>query len=133
MSSLSSPVRKVYPSDITREQFEIIRPLLEQARKSTRPRTYDLYGIFCSVLYLLKSGCQWKMLPSDFPKWESVYAYWNIWSVKKKGELLSLLEQILKKISWPGETKQWSKRKDNHAYTRRTECEKYRYCGRKMI
>ena len=37
-----------YPSDITREQFEIIRPDLENAKKKTRPRKYDLYDVFCA-------------------------------------------------------------------------------------
>ena len=46
-----------YPSDITREQFARILPLLESARRRTKPRTVDLYGVFCGVLYLLKSGC----------------------------------------------------------------------------
>ena len=41
-----------YPSDITREQFEIIRPDLENAKRKTRPR--DLYDIFCAVLYVLR-------------------------------------------------------------------------------
>ena len=43
-----------YPSDITREQFEIIRPDLENAKRKTRPRKYDLYDIFCAVLYILR-------------------------------------------------------------------------------
>ena len=43
-----------YPSDITREQFEIIRPDLEAAKIKTRPRKYDLYDIFCAVLYILR-------------------------------------------------------------------------------
>ena len=46
-----------YPSDITREQFARILPLLESARRRAKPRTVDLYGVFCGVLYLLKSGC----------------------------------------------------------------------------
>jgi transposase len=58
-----------YPSDISREQFEKIKPILESARKKTRTRRIDLYDIFCGVLYLLKSGCQWRMLPKEFPKW----------------------------------------------------------------
>ncbi|MDP3009440.1 MAG: IS5/IS1182 family transposase, partial [Methylococcales bacterium] len=49
-------MRKKYPSDISREQFEQIRELLESARKKTRPRQVDLYDVFCAVLYLLKSG-----------------------------------------------------------------------------
>ncbi|WP_292977588.1 transposase, partial [Nitrosomonas sp.] len=56
-------MRKHYPSDISREQFERVRLLLEGARKKTRPRTVDLYEVFCAVLYLLKSGCQWRLLP----------------------------------------------------------------------
>ena len=43
-----------YPSDVTREQFEIIRPDLEAAKKKTKPRKYDLYDIFCAVLYVLR-------------------------------------------------------------------------------
>ncbi len=89
--------RKTYPSDITREQFEAIRPLLEAARKQTRPRTLDLYDVFCGVLYVLKSGCQWRMLPSDFPKWRSVHAYFQIWS-EAKDDRPSTLEQVLKKL-----------------------------------
>ena len=56
-----------YPSDISREQFARILPVLESARRRTKPRTVDLYDVFCGVLYLLKSGCQWRMLPADFP------------------------------------------------------------------
>ena len=48
-----------YPSDITREQFKIIRLDLEQAKKKTCPRKYDLYDIFCAVL---RGGIQWRML-----------------------------------------------------------------------
>ena len=58
-----------YPSDISREQFARILPALESARRRTKPRTVDLYDVFCGVLYLLKSGCQWRMLPVDFPNW----------------------------------------------------------------
>ena len=60
-----------YPSDISREQFTRILPDLESARRRTKPRTVDLYDVFCGVLYLLKSGCQWRMLPADFPNWGS--------------------------------------------------------------
>lgn len=100
-------MRKRYPSDISREQFKKIEPMLLGVRKNTRPRKHDLYEIFCAVLYLLKSGCQWRMLPSDLPDWRSVYAYFRIWSEKKKNKD-SLLEQILKKISWRNSYQQWS-------------------------
>jgi len=86
-----------YPSDITREQFEIIRKDLETVKKRTRPRKVDLYDIFCAILYLLKGGIQWRMLPSDFPNWKLVYYYFTIWS-KKDEHGKSILDMVLKKI-----------------------------------
>jgi transposase len=60
--------------------------MLESARKNTSPRKVELYEVFCAVLYLLKSGCQWRMLPKDFPKWQLVYYYWRVWSQAEEGE-----------------------------------------------
>lgn len=99
-------MRKTYPSDVSREQFEKIRPLLEAARRKTKPRTVDLYDAFCGVLYVLKSGCQWDMVPSDFPKWRTVYNYWQIWN-EEKDDQPSILQQVLKKISWRGPRVPW--------------------------
>lgn len=86
-----------YPSEITKEQFELIRAELESAKKVTKPRKLDLYDVFCAVLYVLKGGIQWRMLPRDFPNWQSVYFYFRIWS-KKEGEKDSILESVLKKL-----------------------------------
>lgn len=90
--------RKKYPSDISREQYENIREMLENFKKKTRPREVDLYEIMCGVLYVLKSGCQWRMLPSDFPKWRTVYEYYRQWSHREKEDAPSLLERCLKKM-----------------------------------
>lgn len=86
-----------YPSDVSRKQFEKVRPFLEKARKRTKPCTLDLYEVFCAVLYVLKSGCQWRMLPSDFPRWQSCYAYFRKWS-ESRDDQLSLLEQALEPV-----------------------------------
>jgi transposase len=97
-----------YPSDISREVFEKkVAPILLQARKRTKPRSIDLYDVFCGVLYTLKSGCQWRMLPSDFPKWRTCYDYWQKCSAKETDED-SLLEVALKKCGWRGPTNPWS-------------------------
>jgi transposase len=89
-----------YPNDISREEFELVRGLLESARKTTKPRKVDLYDIFCAVLYIVKGGIQWRMLPKDFPKWQTVYFYFQIWT--KTNDLgFSILESALKKIDWP--------------------------------
>jgi transposase len=60
---------------MSRAQFEIIKPLLGSARKKTSPRRVDFYEVFCAVLYLLRSGCQWRMLPEDFPKRRTEHPY----------------------------------------------------------
>ena len=99
-----------YPSDISREQFEWIKPILEGVKKKTKPRQLDLYTLFCGVLYVLKSGCQWRMLPSDFPKWRSVYDYFRKWSKKPSPHQESALEVCLKKISWRGPKVPFSQR-----------------------
>ena len=91
-----------YPSDITREQFERIRPLQESVRKKTKPRTVDLYHVFNGLLFILRTGCQWRMLPKEYPKWRTVHEYFSIWREKKKETEKSILEEVLKKISWRG-------------------------------
>jgi transposase len=86
-----------YPSDITREQFELIRVDLEGAKKRTKPREIDLYSVYCAILYMSKSGCQWDMIPSDFPKRGIVRYYYDVWSAKRE-DGSTLLSEVLKKI-----------------------------------
>ena len=91
-----SEEKETYPSEISREQFALILPILESARKKTAPREVDLYDVFNAVLYVLREGCRWRSLPGKYPKWELVYYYFRIWKEPKQGEN-SILEQVLKK------------------------------------
>lgn len=93
--------RKPYASDISREKFAEIEPLLRSVRRNTKPVKLDLYEVFCAVLYLLRTGCQWRFLPPEFPKWQNVYAYWRKWSEPDQHGA-SVLEQALKKTGWRG-------------------------------
>ncbi len=86
-----------YPSDISREEYELIRADLEGARKKTRPRKYDLYDVFCAVIYVVQGGIQWRMLPSDYPKWQTVYYYFRVWSEKDETGV-SILDKVLRKL-----------------------------------
>jgi len=90
-------MRQSYPSDITREQFSIIKLLLETAKKQTHPRDIDLYDIFCAVLYRLREGCRWRSLPHDFPKWQICYYHYNIWRTAIEGEE-SILDCVLREL-----------------------------------
>ncbi|WP_371265317.1 IS5 family transposase [Nitrosomonas eutropha] len=89
--------RPKYASDISREKFAEIEPLLRSVRCRTKPATVDLYEVFCAVLYLLRTGCQWRYLPDKFPKWQSVYAYWRKWSEPDQNGV-SLLEPAREKL-----------------------------------
>ena len=120
-------MRKSYPSDISGEQFEIIRPLQESARKKTAPRTVELYEVFCAVLYLLRSGCQWRMLPEEFPKWRTVHSYFAIWSEPRQGG--SLLEQALKKSDWRGPRETGAQRMQRALDRGRAEREEHGHSG----
>ncbi len=80
--------------------------MLETARKKTRPRVVDLYDIFCGILYVLKSGCQWRMLPTSTLDGNLCYYYFSLWNSKDCLDSISILEQVLKKIIWRGSKKQ---------------------------
>jgi transposase len=90
-------MRKAYPSDITREQFSKIEADLAGGKKETRPRSYDLYDVFCALLYVLKEGCTWRGLPHDFPKWQNVYYHFRLWK-KPEEDGESLLDKVLRKL-----------------------------------
>ncbi len=112
-------MRKTYPSDISREQFNKIVSILESARKKTKPRTVDMYDAFCGVLYVLKTGCQWRALPHEYPKWRTVHSYFEKWTEEKKiakKKQPSVLDEVLKKISWRGAHTQWTERENKHGH-----------------
>ena len=94
-------MRKKYASDISREKFVEIETVLRSVRRRTKPTTVDLYEVFCAVLYLLRTGCQWRFLPSDFPKWRTVHSYFAKWSELDQ-DGISVLERALKKSGWRG-------------------------------
>ena len=73
--------RKPYPSDLTDEQWTILEPLVPPARKNRggRPRDVNLRDVIDAILFINRSGCQWDMLPHDFPPKSMVYEYFAQW------------------------------------------------------
>ena len=69
-------MKKNYPSNLTDNQYETILGIICDTRKRRR----SLKEIFDAIFYLLKTGCQWRQLPGDFPAWQSVYYYFRKWS-----------------------------------------------------
>jgi transposase len=89
--------RPEFPSDISREQFENVRDMLEAARRKTRPRKHDLYDVFNAVLYFLHSGSAWRSMPPEFPPWRTVHEYFTQWTMLRDGDR-TLLEQALERV-----------------------------------
>ena len=70
---------KAYTSNLTRDQFELIEPLLPPAKPGGRPRTVCLWAVLNAIFYRVKQGCSWRDLPGDFPAWQTVYTYYRAW------------------------------------------------------
>src|SRR3954467_9707288 len=68
---------KKYPTTITDSQWKVIKNFLNIKRK----RKHSLRRMLNAIFYLLKTGCQWSMLPHNFPKWQSVYYYFKQWTM----------------------------------------------------
>ena len=73
----------MYPSDLTDVQWSKLEPLLHPARGERhaggRPRKYPLRRVVDAMLYVVKTGCQWRQLPTDFPPWKSVHEQFRAW------------------------------------------------------
>ena len=92
--------RPEFATDISREEFEAVRGMLEGARRKTRPRKHDLYDVFNAILYFLDTGAAWRSLPKEFPPWRTVHEYFTQWTMARDGER-SLLELALEKAGRP--------------------------------
>jgi len=84
-----------YDTDLSDKQWNIIAPLLPVNNKRGRPTELDLPLVLNAILYLARTGCQWRNLPKEFPKWESVYYYFRKWS---KDGTWHTINEALRKI-----------------------------------
>ena len=75
--------KKTYPSDLTDEEWKWIKDVIPAAKSGGRPRTLCMRAVLNAIFYVTKGGIQWRMLPTNFPKWQSVYHYLRAW--KRQG------------------------------------------------
>ena len=71
--------RRRYPTDLTDKQWELLEPLLPDAKPGGRPRKVDIREVVNALLYLNRTGCQWAFLPHEFPPSGTVYWYFKQW------------------------------------------------------
>jgi len=85
----------MYNSDITDKEWEILAPFVAQG-KMGRPRKHEIQDIINAIRYVMKSGCQWRLLPKDFPPWQTVYDYYLRW--RKNGKWQEIHDALVKQV-----------------------------------
>ncbi len=84
--------RKLYPTDLTDAQWEIVAPMLPPAKHGGRPRTVNLREVVNTILYLNRTGCQWDMLPHDLQPKSTAYEYFSLW--RDDGTLTRIVDAL---------------------------------------
>lgn len=83
---------KVYPSDLSRNQYEFLNDSIPEAKPGGRPRSVTMWAVLNAIFYVLVEGIQWRALPSDFPAWQTVYTYFRNW--RKDGTWVQIHDQL---------------------------------------
>lgn len=92
-----------YPSDVTDEQWPLVEPLIP-VFPGGRPRKTSMRDVLDAILYLLRTGCQWRYLPKDFPPKSTVWGYFKQWRDDGTLEAIhDLLREKVRKAEKPGQ------------------------------
>ncbi len=80
--------KKKYPSDLSIAQWEILKPLIPEAKHGGRPRAHPMIEIINAIFYKARTGCQWRQLPNDYPPWRTVYEYFRNWTLDDTWQII---------------------------------------------
>ena len=98
--------RMRYETDLTDEEWQLLRPLIPPAKPGGRPRTTNMREVMNAIFDFLRSGCQWRLLPHDFPPWGTVW--WFFWNWRKDGTWREIHDFFRRKLrraeGRPGQT-----------------------------
>ena len=87
---------KAYPSDMTDVEWCLFESLIPPPKPGGRPRTLCMRAVVNAIFYVLRSGCAWRMLPHDFPAWQTVYGYFRTW--RKEGHWESMNDALRESV-----------------------------------
>jgi putative transposase len=83
-------MKKAYQSDLSDAEWSCLEPHLPAPEATGRPRLHCTRKILDAILYVLRSGCAWRLLPNDFPPWKTVYYYFRAWRLDGTWERMHL-------------------------------------------
>ncbi len=90
-------MQKPYTSNLSDTEWGCLEPHIPPPNKRGRPRAHPAREIFDAIFYVLKSGCPWRLLPRDFPPWETVYCWFRRWRIDGTWERLNAaLRELLR-------------------------------------
>ena len=87
-------MNKSYPYDLTDFEWKVVAELIPEPKKGGGKRRVDVRQIVNGCFYVTKTGCQWRMLPHEYPPWQTVYWYFANW--KKDGTLEKIHDKLVK-------------------------------------
>ena len=87
---------KIYPSDMSDTQWTVIRPLIPPGKSGGRPRNIHMRGIINAILYIVRGGVSWRMLPKEYGSWQTVYGYFR--KFQREGIWQQIHDTLRKKV-----------------------------------
>src|SRR5215211_2327681 len=93
-------MRKPYPTDLSDEEWSYMEPHMPTPKEHGRPRIHNPREILNAIFYVLRSGCQWRLLPHDFPRWPTVYHYFRKWRIDGTWERINTAIRERLRVRW---------------------------------
>ena len=84
----------IYPSDLTEEQYDLIKEHFRYGNYGKK-RSHSVWLLINAVFYLIKTGCQWRFLPKEYPAWKTVYSFYM--RAKNKGVWEKMMKDLVEK------------------------------------
>ena len=87
---------RVYPSDVTDKQWKFLEPLIPAAKTGGRPRAVSERQMVNAILYIVRGGCAWRMLPKEYGSWETIYGHF--WRFRRDGTWQRIHDALREKV-----------------------------------
>jgi putative transposase len=92
--------RRPYATDLSDEEWWILKPLIPEAKPGGRPRAHETRELLDAIFYAVRGGCAWRLLPHEFPPWQTIYHYFRLWRLDGTWERInSVLRERLRAMA----------------------------------